>query len=507
MGQLVYRGNILPAGFPFLSEQFGRTVIVGRTDQLSSKALGDGEADRLANAGAPQLYYCHNIAPNDHGLQSIDYSTLVAQQAQGETRFNRIISLRDSLDRTAYLGIMNDGSVFITKPPFSSWTHKGNLGAGLTTRAYVQGTTYIYVANIGCYRFDFASDSFVGVSLGGLNPAAVIGIMSFAGYLIAWTSDTIAWSSIANPTDFVPSLSTGAGAASVEGAAGAILIVAATHAGILVYTTGNVVAASYTGNSQYPFTFRSLPASGGLKDVNHVDYDSLSGQQFAYTTSGMQQFDIQQSKAVFPEITDFISGGRIEDCDVNSGTFTVTDLNSAMLKSVRLVANRYIIVSYGVTSLTHAILFDTQLKRFGKLRINHVACVDLVLGVSAVDIPRNSIGFLQADGTVKVVNFDSNVVATDSVALLGKYQLMRERMLQLDSVEFENVGSTSNLVVRDFVSIDGKNSSPTILQSAVASGFYRKYNCRLTGKNHSLMLTGSMFLNTIVLTFNIHGKR
>lgn len=507
MAQLVYRGNVLPAGFPFLSEEFGRSVIVGQQDQLASKALGDGEADRLANAGAPQLYYCHNIVPSDHGLQSVDYVTLTTPTSLGETRFSKVISLRDSLDRTAYLGIMNDGNVFITKPPFSSWIAKGNIGVGLVTRAYVQGTTYIYVANIGCYRFDFTSDSLVAVGLGGLNPATVIGIMSFAGYLLAWTSDTIAWSSIASPTDFVPSLSTGAGSAGVEGAAGAIKLVAATHAGVLVYTTGNVVAASYTNNSQYPFSFRALPASGGLKDVNHVDYDSLSGQQFAYTTSGMQQFDIQQAKHVFPELTDFLAGRRFEDCDINSGIITVTDLNSAMLKAVKFVANRYLIMSYGITSLTHALLFDMQLKRFGKLRIQHVACVDLILGISTVDIPRNSIGFLQADGTIKVTDFETTVVATDAVALLGKYQFMRTRMLQLDSIEFENIGPASNLVVRDLVSLDGKNSTAAILPPSFIDGFYRKYNCRLTGKNHSLLLTGSLFLNSIVLTFNVHGRR
>lgn len=509
MVQQIYRGKLLSVNFPFLSENFGRTVIVGQYDQNASKSSDPAGQDKTANAGIPQLYYCHNVVPTQQGIQSVGYTQLTAGWDATDTRFVGVLSLRDAYDRKAYLGYMNDGNLFITKTPYSSWEHKGSVGGAgkLITRAYVQGTTYIYVANVGCYKYDFNTDSLVGVTLTGLNPAAVLGITSLSGYLLVWTADTFAWSAVANPTDFVPSLSTGAGSGSVEGAAGALVVCASANIGILGYTTGNVISANYTGNSQYPFIFRALPSSGGLKAANHADYDSLSGQQYAYTTSGLQVFDVQRAQMTMPEVTDFISGSEFEDYDTITALLTKEKLSSAMVKAIKMVANRYLIISYGKSSFTHAILFDSQLKRFGKLKLPHVACIDLILGEETTDIAKNSIGFLQANGTIKVVDFDSSAEAADAVAILGKYQLMRTRLLQLNSVEFENIEVGDTFAVKDFVSLDGRNTTSYNLTLAESSGFYRKYNTRLTGVNHSFFLTGSFRLNTIILNFTVSAKR
>jgi hypothetical protein len=507
MAQQQYRANLLSANFPFLSENFGRSVIVGQYDQNTSKAAEASTGnDKTSNAGIPQMYYCHNVVPTQQGLQSVGYHQLTG--AAGNGAFVGVLALRDSLDRKAYLGYDSAGNIYVTTSPYSTWTHKGTPGAGkLITRAYVQGVTYIYVANIGCYKYNFDTNALEAVTLTGLTASAVLGVTTLSGYLIVWTSNTIAWSAIADPTDFVPSLSTGAGGGSVEGAAGALLMCAAANVGIIGYTTGNVISANYTGNSQYPFVFRALPSSGGLKSVVHADYDSLSGQQYAYTTSGLQLFDVQRAQTVLPEITDFISGTEFEDCNSATAVITKEKLATAMVKSIKVVANRYLIVSYGKTSLTHAILYDTQLKRFGKLKIAHVSVVDLILGEESADVAKNSIGFVIANGTIQVVDWDSSVEATDAIAFLGKYQLMRSRMLQIDSVEFENIEVGDSFTAKDLVSLDGKNTVSNTLVLSESSGMWRKYNCRLVGTNHTLALSGSFRLNTLLLTFNVHGRR
>src|SRR5512139_933927 len=258
MAQQVYRGNLLSANFPFLSEDFGRTVIVGQIDQNTARGSDATNQDKTHNAGIPQMYYCHNVTPTQQGLQSVGYGNLIAP-ITGETLFAGIISLRDSLNRTAYLGYTSDGRFYISASPFSTWVLVATIptAAGkLVTRAYAQGVTYVYIANIGCYRYDFSTGQLVATTLSGLVPSVVLGITSLAGYLIAWKDDVVAWSAIINPTDFVPSLVTGAGSGSVEGAAGSIKVCAAANAGFLAYTTGNVIAVTYTGNSQYPFIFR-----------------------------------------------------------------------------------------------------------------------------------------------------------------------------------------------------------------------------------------------------------
>lgn len=509
MAQQQYRANLLAANFPLLSENFGRTVIVGQYDQTASKATDPSNPDKTSNAGIPQLYYCHNVIPTQQGYQSVGYHQLTAAIA-GVTNFVDSLPLRDSLDRKAYLGYTAAGKFYVSKTPYSSWTLKLDLPAAagkLVTRAYVQGVTYIYIANVGCYKYDFSTDTLVSVTLTGLTASAVLGVTTLSGYLLVWTADTFAWSAVADPTDFVPSLSTGAGSGSVEGAAGALVVCAAANIGILGYTTGNVISANYTGNSQYPFIFRALPSSGGLKSAAHADYDSQAGQQYVYTTSGLQLCDVQRAQMILPEITDFISGSEFEDCDTATGVFTKETLSSAMVKSIKMVANRYLIISYGKTSYTHAILIDTQLKRFGKLKITHVNVVDLILGEESADVAKNSIGFIKNTGEVVTVDYDSSAEATDAVAILGKYQFMRSRLLQLDSVEFENIEVGDTFAVKDLVSLDGRNTTAYTLTLSESSGFWRKYNTRLVGVNHSLYLTGSFRLNTLILNFNVHGRR
>jgi len=510
MAQQQYRANLLSANFPFLSENFGRSVIVGQYDQNTSKSADPSTGqDRTANAGIPQLYYCHNVVPTQQGIQSVGFHQLTAPLS-AETQFVNVLALRDSLDRKAYLGYTSDGRFYITKTPYSTWTlvlTSAPAAGKLVTRAYVQGVTYIYIANVGCYEYNFGADTLDAVTLTGLTASAVLGVTSLSGYLLVWTADTIAWSATGDPTDFVPSLSTGAGGGSVEGAAGALLVCAAANVGILGYTTGNVLSANYTGNSQYPFIFRALPSSGGLKNVKHADYDSLSGQQYAYTTSGMQLCDVQRAQTVMPDVTDFISGSEFEDCTSATAVLVKEKLSSAMVKSIKMVANRYLIISYGKTALTHALMYDTQLKRWGKFKIAHVSVVDLILGEETVDVAKNSIGFVKADGSIQVVDWDSSVEATDAIALLGKYQFMRARLLQIDSVEFENIEAGDTFTVKDLVSLDGKNTTTTTLTVAASTNLYRKYNCRLVGVNHTLALSNSFRLNTLLLTFNVHGKR
>lgn len=512
MAQQTYRANILSPSFPFLSEQFGRSVIMGQLDHIEkSGSLDSSGQERISKFGTPQMFYCHNVMPSSQGLQSVDYAQLIAAVVDTPP-FKGIISLRDAQDRVAYLGFTETGNFYVSLAPFNVWTYKTNITslAGRTiTRAYVQGVTYIYISNVGCYKYDFSTNNLVSVALGGLNAAEVIGVTSLSGYLIAWTTDTVGWSAIANPTDFVPSITTGAGSGAVEGITGALKICAAAHAGFLAYSTGNVVSVTYTGNSQFPFSFRALPSSGGVKDVNHIDYDSLAGQQYAYTTSGFQVFDIQKAQSVLPELTDFIAGSEFEDCEVSTGVFTKTKLTTSMKKAIRLIANRYLVVSYGINELTHAIVYDGQMKRFGKLKITHVQSIDLLLGTDSADVPRNSIGFLKSNGQVVSLDFDAYITATDSVALFGKYQLVRSRMLQLDGIEFENIEAGDTFTVRAIPAIDGKNSGAmqVLPMNAESSGLYRKYDSKAVGKNVSIMLTGSFSLNSFILNFHVHGKR
>jgi hypothetical protein len=578
MAQVTYRANLSAKAFPFISDNWGRTVIVGQYDNTFNRELSSQE-DMDRDVGIPQAYYMHNVMPTAQGFQSVGYTTIL--RAGPALDFTSIHLIRDASDLKVYLGITNSGNFYINSG--AGWALKGSYpGSSIVTTAFVAGTQYIYIANYGCIVYDFVSETFSSVTLTGLDATKVIGITGAVGYLIAWSvpvsgssktftttsglavltgADTsniivnqvvsgtgitvgsyviavdpgvsitlnqpatasgtvslvftpqaavIAWSSTIDPTDFTPSLVTGAGGGSVEGARGAITLCVAHTLGFIVYTTNNAVAAIYSNNARYPFTFREILSSGGLASQDLVGYDANTGAHYAYTTSGLQIVSTNQTQTIFPEITDFISGRIFEDYDETTQQFQRQTLSSTMAKKINVIADRYLIVSYGVAGLTHAIVYDISQKRFGKFKIPHVATIEYQLTSAGItEIPKQSIGFLQADGTLKIVDFNAQSPTSVGVIALGKYQFVRARLLQLDTISLENIYNHSSFNCTVLSSLDGKTqqqSDCTILPE-LSSSESVTYGARAAGINHSLILTGCFYLETLVLQFNIHGKR
>ena len=512
MAQQEYRAGLYNPVMPFTSDRFGRSVILGQIDQASVRSTSQSASDASTTTQVPQIYYAHNVMPTEYGVQSVSYSQHTAA-FPGATTFRQVLNLRDGKDNRAYLGITSTDQIYISFPNFAAWQLLATItgaGTSLVTVAFVKGVTYIYFAEEGCYKYDFDTNTLQGVSLNGLDASAVLGIFTVSGYLLAWTEDKVAWSTPGDPTEFDPTQA-GAGGGALEGARGAIVVCASSTSGFIAYTTGNAVAGTYSGSEDFPFNFRELAQSGGLKRTEHVDYIAQTGGQYAYTTQGVQIISVQNAQLTLPELTDFLAGRRIEDFNTTTNQFVVTSLTTSMRKSIRVIASRYLVVSYGNPALphyTHAIVYDGMLKRYGQLRFDHVQSIDLLLGEDSFDVPRKAIGFLQATGLIALANLDMYADATDAVMLLGKYQLLRQRFLKIDSIEFEGIEQDDTFTVRNLYSLDGKNqiiSQPLGVWNS--EGFLRKYYCSLAAMNHSFLLKGSFALNTVILKFHVHGKR
>lgn len=504
MAQITYRANLSAKSFPFLSQNWGRSVIVPQYDNTFNRQVASTE-DTDKDVGIPQIYYCHNVMPHQQGFQSVGYTTLQTTAGGGKV-FTDIFLIRESSGNQAYLGITSAGDFYIQYA--GSWTYKATYTLGDVTVAYVSGVTYIYISGIGCYKYNFTLGTFSSVTLTGLDPTQILGVTYSAGYLLAWTTSSLAWSSTIDPTDFTPSLTTGAGGGAVENARGTIVACVAHTQGFIVYTTNNAVAALYSGNSRYPFNFREIVASGGLKHLDQVTYDANSGNHYAYTTSGIQLISTSQTQTILPELTDFISGKLFEDYDEATDTFYSTSLTATMQKTVAMISDRYLVISYGISSLTHALVFDLISRRWGKLKIPHVQCFEYSIpSVSVIETPRESIAFLQSDGTVKVVDFSVSSTASSGVIALGKYQFVRQRMLQVDQICIENIYQSSPFSVKLLTALDGKNTVSSVPDLLESNGLYRSYGARAIGINHSLLLKGGFSLTSVELIFNIHGKR
>ena len=576
MGQITYRANLSAKIFPFISDNWGRTVIVPQYDNTFNRELSSQE-DPDRDVGIPQAYYMHNVIPTSQGFQSVGYTTVLAASASGT--FTNIFLLTDAADNKAYLGIGTGGNLYINTG--SGWTLKGTYAyTGVVTTAYVSGVTYIYLGGYGCITYNFAGAAFAAVTLTALDTTKILGICGALGYLIAWNSPVsgvtlaltsavgspillgatttgviinqpvsganipigsyvveinpgvsitinqsatiaglinfifspqaaaIAWSSTIDPTDFTPSLVTGAGGGSVEGARGAITFCLAHTLGFIVYTTVNAVAAVYSNNARYPFAFRELLSSGGLSDQSLIGYDANTGNHYAYTTSGFQLISTSQTQTIFPEITDFIAGKLFEDYDEITKVFSRSTLSAPMAKLLHVVSDRYLIISYGISSLTHAIVIDLSTKRFGKLKIPHVAVLEYQLtSVGVTETPRQSLAFLQSDGTLKIVDFSAYSATSNGVIALGKYQFVRARLMTLDTIAIENVYPQAPFSCSILSSINGKtqiSSTPDVLETADRQV---TYGSRATGINHAIVFQGSFLIESLVLQFHIHGKR
>lgn len=525
MSQVAYRGNLSSAFFPFISRFQGRTVIVPGPDNNFNRQL-QSSADLDKDIGIPQLYYCHNVMPNGNGFQAVGYEQRIGSYDGLDKGFKQQLLLRDdsygggskvyaALATGGFYVVQNESIGYSPTYHTTYWNGAANVALPvdiadrLITTAHVAGTTYLYVENTVCLRWNFTTARFESVTLTSLAPAVIVGLTDSNGYMIAYSTNSVAWSSLIDPTDFTPSLQTGAGGGSVEGIKGNITCGAPTSNGFILYTAANAVAVLYTGNSQYPFQFSECVGAGGVDTLERVTYDADSGYNYAYTSFGFQILRAKTAESVFADLTDFLAGQYFEDFDDTARTFSYLTLSAPLLKKLAFIANRYLVVSYGVTELTHAIVYDTVQKRFGKLKFTHVDCFQYeLLSEDTSDIPRKSIAFITKTGAVYLVNFAIPFTSRNGTALLGKYQYVRPRHMQLQVAGIESPTPGGSFSIYDMVSSDGKNYSSVVAGTVISSANdVASYGFgSIAGLNHSLLCQGAFNLNSIELAFNIHGR-
>lgn len=484
MAQVPFRANTQSMTFPLLSELSGRTIIVPQQDQtfVPGVSVSVEQSQVPADRGLPQLYYCHNVMPSTYGWQSVGYD--IAYQGidwvgnePTEVNFQTAHLIQGGLVGSngiptgtgykTYISMPKIGadSIFTLDPETKQW--KRTLGAPITvattriTVATVNGVSYIFFSGIGAYIYNNLTNTLISRTLAGLAVVDVLGIVSANGYLFAYTKSAVAWSSVTNVEDFQISDVSGAGGGTVQEARGDIVTASTTVLGLILYTKANAVSVIYSGNADFPWNFKSIPSSGGISDPELVSTEQTGGVQQAYTTNGLQQIGHTGAKTVYPFLTDFVAGNMFEDFDSATNKMKITEFDWVMEKGLAVVADRYIVMSYGMFPgelLTHAIVFDVAQARMGKLKVPHTFCFELrSLNAQITETPRGSMAFLHSDGTIRVVNFNSDKPAEDTVVVMGKFQYVRQRMLELFSVELENIKIGANFELLALPSLDGKN--------------------------------------------------
>lgn len=515
MAQLSYRANLSAKSFPFRSDQGGKTVIVKGPDQnYTAKVAASSDTDQ--DIGIPQLYYGHNFLPTSTGIRSIGLQKTANAPSIAGIRFGNTYQVITEDGELLSMAVTSGGRCLVLRAPlFNFWQQVAAIPGienGLVTVAHVSGISYIYFENVGCYKLDTSTMSLVEVTLGGVDKTLVKGVVESSGYLIVFDELRVLWCSTIDPTDFVPSLTTGAGGGNVEDARGKIVTCKANTYGIMVYCEDNIVVGLASNNSRYPFTFRALSGSNGISNPDHVTAGSDSETQYAFTKAGLQAVTSKAATTVFTELTDFLADKVVEDYDISTMTFSTITSAAALIRKIVYIGNRYLSISYGAgEDSTHSIVYDTALKRYGKIRKGHVSCFEytLVNAVSHItEAPFAFFGILTASGDVYRLSIEDEYM-TDSVFYLGRYQYVRARTIQLQGVDIELVSTDPDkFSLYAGVSLDGKNVNHyTLGYLMVNLDGLRKYNFCAVGENVTLVGIGSFDLSSVELQFNIHGKR
>lgn len=507
MAQRFYRIDLQDRVFPMLSEQQGRTVIGSTAGEAPSK---DNQ---------PGVAYCHNVMPSSYGFDSVGFLNVVpafplipaggvfsdVRIAYGDAK-TRLYLAWDSFGNV--YSLLTGSTAWIAVPSVSPFPPGGSFTGDLVTIGTVNGVSYIFYAGIGAFNYNEVTNVLDAVTLTGLTIADVLGVVASSGYLIAYTSQAIAWSSTIDPKDFVPSTVTGAGGGNVAGIAGAILFCASNTLGVIIYTLANAIAGTYTGNTQFPFKFREIEDSKGGINLDRIAYEANSRAQFVYSKAGIQELTSQRAKTILPEVTDFLAGKRFEDFNETTKLYEITTLlaTETMSKKMKYVASRYLVISYGLpsTGFTHALVFDTSLGKLGKLRITHVDVFEYV--GAQTEIAKESLAFVLSTGEVKVVDFSTKSTSS-GVLILGKLQATRSRLTGLLGVEVENIPTSFPLTLDSQTSLDGKTFTTVAGTARTTVDNLREYFFRASAKSHSLVLIGAFNAVTVQIRYKVEGRR
>ena len=536
------RLNLSSAIFPFYTEAAGDTIITPNLDENFDRY---NAANTTPDKGVPQVLYMHNVLPIAGGFQSVGYDVQIAGMP-GHTDFDRAYDLRNS-DLGKFIFVPAGGMNYIYDPNVGTWTSVSPFAPGListdtvVTTAFLNGQSYIYFSGIGCYKYDDVNKVLVAVNFTGVTLAKVKGICAANGYMILWSDNYVAWSSLTDPTNFIPSTITGAGGGQINDVKGKINFCLGITNGFILYCDNNCVGATYTSNTNYPYVFAEIADSGGVYNLSAVGWQSNLDTHLVYSTSGMQALNKSSAQAAMPEVSDFLAAQVFEDFNETTFSFSQQYTSAPLYMRVTAISDRYIVVSYGLNNpdYTHAIVFDSTLGRFGKLRINHRDCFnwnnpspygpilysqllmtpmstiseaesygDLLTGLFIDDQPKKTIGFLAADGTVSIVDMNLSEANADGVFILGKLKLLRSEMFTHQKTKVETVLPGAAFSLQLLPTFDGKDFSaaiPTFQLSSNAT--IRNYAARYTADNISLCFTGAYNLTSLVVNFMSGGSR
>lgn len=529
------------SAIPLTYEQVSRATIDNQDQgaRLPSPYSGDF---RNSDYGVAELIFAENVMPFAKGIYSVNY-VLQANACPGPiTTADQYIALRDIAENIRGF-IPAKGGNYVFNAVTNAWTSVSSFAfvGTLVTRAYVAGRTLVCYEKNRIIEYDVGTGLFTTIALTfppGLAITDIRGIGAASNYLLLFTAFGIYWSSPLNILDFNDT-NAGAGTQVPSDIKGQITAILNVSGGFIVYTARNAIGAVFTNNAATPFVFKEITNAGGVASWEQVTPEADDTGHYIYGTNGLQLVGLNKAINIFPEIVDFLVGGQVETWNSSTKTVDRTISSPAFYVKLSFLAGRYLCISYGsgTTTFSYALIYDTGLKRWGKVKIQHTDAFmfgytsgtgaytydtlpgdyaslvgtysDLGLLFLAITAPKQGIAFLQSNGAIYVMVPNFVHTGDSGVAIFGHIQQRHGDKITLQAVELDGVKTVPAPVVTILSSVSGYSRATAVdaVLNGAADNNYLEYNKRVTGTNFDVVIEGTFVLSAALARVSRNGSR
>lgn len=526
MSKITWRGAIVAAQYPMLYRHAQRSVLNPGFDAQSAP-------DPVA-----QLIFCENVMPTSKGAIAVAMQRVVASVG-GTTVFDNLFTLRGPEDEVILFSPANGENRWYNNSTQGWGTASADLNLDTTqypvSTSYVNGRSFVLYATQFIGEYDFSTNTLASVTPtypAGVTIADVVAICGASNYNLFFTKNRVLWSTPNDPLEFA-NLLIGAGNSIPIDLRGTIVGAAAIGGGFVIYTTEGAVAAFFTNDATVPFRFVGIDNSGGVTSMQRVASDANISGHFTFGSGGFQNVTLQGASGQWPEATDFISGKEFEQWNKTTKSVEysqVIGLDCALV----FLASRYVIISYGLKdeSFSHALVFDTLLKKWGKLRVDHV---DVAMAVPGIEFNATSydelilgydeyVGpysgflgsaqgalpnastflFVNANGATRIMTFNASnsLTGAESVMVLGRYQVTRDNMVTWQRAQLDGASEDTNCFL--LPSFNGWERDTFVTPMKLEDG---KWGGQKTCQNFDLAFTSAFDASNLIIEAKQHGKR
>jgi hypothetical protein len=521
MAKLEFKLPIAAAKFPFDYAKASRAVLRPELDVVSRAPVSFAGGNESMDHNVIQLLHCENMMPVDTGMRAVGFWR--SRTSIGSTSGMKQLF---PLQRDYYLA---DGISRVTAPGLSWGTTTGAAALTSTTAvAVVSGTRCFVINPTGSSFFELGSPATPGLVTArtltmpaGFAAGQINSICGSGNYLIALHRDTAAqvtvlWSSITDPTNLADTAS-GAGRAIPNSDIGIIHTVRQTLDGFFLFGTTGMIAAVATNDATRPFAFRPISGSAGTIDRYDIPYSRATSEQYVKTLAGIQRVTPQRAEYVMPDAVDFL-----QQSSYSFWQGQMAQSNKNVVYQLNYLAGRYVVLSYDsasvfypTTQFARALVFDTQLSRWGKIDVMHstVIAERSIVGNQYGELTKLS--FIKLDGTTDIAVWDADMSWTGSpggsvqpngIAVIGHIKGTRGKAITFSEAIID--GCLNGLVYL-LPAVVGHNRPSTITLTFVGSDGSRAttWRGRHTSNNFDLAMVGQLDLTTIIVSATQHGSR